>query len=449
MSSNHTLVSRREWQEMQRRVAETDAYVINREAEIRRLNAEAANRRREIEQMRAANQQAVNQSIQALADAYRDTLQAADNQISSQISVESDSFRQQFQSMVDRVRDISGQLSRADLQTDTLARQYNEAFQQMVAQTAQGRERALAIWQELDYFLTRIRELSPERFLPGEYATLEALRASLDANISSGDYQAAIAVSQNSILTASRVLTQLVLLNEQYDRQLFQTQTDAAELASRIDRLSSQAGVLSVELNGEQQEYEYDIAYWSNGGFDRICQQFDQLCAQLESCRMSTQEVVQARRTIERLGMELEQCDQRARNALAGSVFVEDTAVRLHNSLSDRGWSLEESGFHADEARNPFTMQYEDGHGNTVSIVVSSGENAAHPTYAIEAFAENERRASLIKDGVHAAAAQEGLEVEGVTCRNDCHLNPTPQAFITNMVNETLQQRTFGTAQRR
>lgn len=440
MSSNHTRVSNREWQAMQRRIADTNAYVINRAEEARRIREEAERRSREIAAMHEANQRAINQAVSTLENAYRTTLQDARNQFATQVSDQSTDFQNQLQAMLADVRSISGQLTRSDGRVDALARQYNDAFQARLARTERGRQRAEAVLHELDRFMQQIQTLNPERFMPSEYAALQALRASVAANIQVGDYQAAVVVSQNSILTASRVLTQLTLLSENYNQQLTEVRTAASSLNTRMTQLASNAGVLSIEVDGEQVEYEYDIRYWSNGAFGQLQQQLAAVETQLASGRMSLQDLAQSRIRVEQIGSQLDQCDQRARRDMAGSVFVEDTAVRLHSSLTERGWTLEEAGHHADEARNPYTMQYEDGNGNTVSIVVSSGEKADEPSYAIEVFAEDEYRAGIIKEGVHASMVDEGLQIEGIEYRDDCHLNPDPQTFTVNMVREALRR---------
>lgn len=442
MSSNHTYVSQREWQAMQQRVANVDAYVISREEEAKRLRAEAEQMRREIQQMQTVNRQAVNHAVQELSSSYQNTVQSAKERFSSHLTSEGSNFRNQMQSMVNQIRDLSGHLNLADSRIEGMARQYAEAFQNLAAQKEQGRERALLIQQEMDQFLNRIRALNPERFLPVQYSALETMYASLLTNIRSGDYQAASVVAQNGILSASRMMTQLILLNEEYNCQLFRAQSAAAELREQIHRLDSRDGVLRVEMNGQMQDFDYDIAHWSGGTYDDLCQQFNQICTGIESGRMTTQDLIQAQNTLDQLSLQLHQCDQEARNNLAGAVFVEDTATRLYNTLTARGWSLTESGFHQEDDRNPFTMQYDDGFGSNVSIVVSPGANAAEPIYSMEVFGMDEYRATQIKEGVHASVRQEGLEVRGIERRNDCHLNPNPQAFINNTVTNAMRQRT-------
>ncbi len=436
MSSNHTRVSVREWTEMQQRIAELDAYVVNSALEVSRLHAEAERRRREIAAAREASTRAVNQAAQALADAYQVTLQDLGTGFASEIAAQSSDFRNQLQSMLADARTVSGRLGRSDARVEALAGAYDEAFRARLEQTAQGRERADLVLQELDWFLQQIREMNPEQFMPGDYASLQALRASINASVRAGDYQAAVAVSQSSILSASRVLTQLTLANERFHRQLAEARGAAAAVANRMEELASPDGMISVTVSGQKMEYPYDIAYWSNGDFVSLRRQLSQAEAHLASGRLSMQELAQTQVEIDRIRRQLDRCDQRSRHALASSVFVEDTAVRLHNSLSERGWELVDGGYHANEVKEPYTLQYEDGSGNTVSIVVSPGEKPDEPIYAVEVFSESESHAGMIKDGIHSSVEEAGLRIEEIQCRDDCHLNPTPELFKQNMIEQ-------------
>ncbi len=441
MSSNHVYVSRREWEEMRNRVANPRAYVINEETELRRLQELEQRRRREIERIQLVNQRAVEQSLENLVRNARNQNISANREIRSRLQDRRQDFQRQMESMIHQIRNLSGRLDETDRRVDTLARDFNAQFQNITAQISQRRDRAEAICQELDNFLDQIRILNPEKFLPGQFASLSAIRASLEANIQAGDYQAAILLSQNSILTASRMLSQLVIMNENYNQQLFQTQNDAQSLAARLDAFASSHGVLAVEANGQSQELEYDIGYWSNGRFEQINRQFQTLQTAVQSGQLSQQDLVRARQEIARLEQILDQCDQQARGELAGAVFVEDTASQLYETLTERGWMLEDSGFHGDDARNPYTMQYEDGNGSTVSVVVSRGATPEKPVYAIEVFSDDTYRAETIKEGVHRSVSDQGLRIQGITRRNDCRQNPTPQAFQQNMVREYMQAR--------
>ena len=357
MSSNHTLVSRQEWSEMQRQVGGLQAYLINSELETTQLRHEYERRIQEIEAARAENTRVVEQAVNALENAYRTTLQEARGQFSEQIGEHSNEFHQQLQDILNDVNNISGQLGRADSRLRTLASRYDAAFQARLEQLTQGAQRAEMILEELDRLLGQIQQLNPERFRPVDYTTLQTLRNSVEQNIQNGDYQAATLVSQGSILTATRVLAQLTVDNDTYGRQLEAARIEMANLQNRINELASDAGVLAVEVQGQRQEFDYDINYWSNGEFQEIQNRLTQVQARLMEPDLSVAELNELGNQVNSLQNELEQCDQRARRAMAGSVFVEETADRLSEILGEQGWEATIDQHHGEDAKAPYTME--------------------------------------------------------------------------------------------
>ena len=75
MSSAHTRVSNYQWQEMQRRIAEEQAYIINMQQEADRITQLAAERRREAEEIHNANQQTIQNAVSALRTSFSETVE--------------------------------------------------------------------------------------------------------------------------------------------------------------------------------------------------------------------------------------------------------------------------------------------------------------------------------------------------------------------------------------
>lgn len=436
MSSNHTWVSRDDWSEMNRQIGSLNAYLINSDLQASLLRRQYEDRIQQIEDSYRANAQVVTQAVNALENAYRTTLGQAREQFEAEVDEHSAQFHQQLQELLENVGTVSGRLGQADSRLNGLAARYDAAFQALLARADGSKERAEQTVAELDRFLQALEQLNPERFRPAEYEALRSLRNLTNSNVENGDHAAALAVSQSSILTATRLLAQLTVDNEIYARQLQAAATELANLEDQTSRLASDAGVLVVELQGQRQEFDYDIEYWSGGTFGELRNRLVRLREQLETPDLSSARVADLRRQISQLQAELEQCDQQARRAMAGSVFVEETADRLNAVLTERGWEATVDEHHEQDARAPYTMEFEDGSGNTVCVVVSRGVQADQPIYSMEVYSDDAYRAGRIKDGVHAAMNGDQTHARVVERRDDCHLNPDPETFRQNMVAE-------------
>ena len=434
MSSIYTLVSVREWEAMQRRIASTEAYVINRHEEVTRINELINTRRREIDLIHQANQRAIEQSVSALTEMFNENVGEVRGRINSQLRSQADAFGSEIQELRNELANSSARLSEFDRRIDALASTYNEVFQEYSNQEHSSNVRANMILNEIDRLMQLINDLSPQRFSPVEYATLVSLRESIQTNLNSEDYQAAILVSQNSIIQATRLLARLQLMNDQYNTLSNTIRESAIRTQQRIEELSSKDGVLTAEINGVTQEYDYDVSFWSHGTFDTLVNDFNRLQDMIDS-NLTLEQLSQVGLDINELYENITICDANARRERVGALIAADAALRLHNGLSNSNWTLETSGYVDNDEREPYTMTYIGSAGNTVSVVISP-ESPESPGIYMEVFSDDDVLASMTKDGIYASLENEGLTIASRERRDDCHLNPDPETFIGNAVEE-------------
>lgn len=434
MSSNHTLVSVKEWNEMNQRIASTEAYVIGKEEEAARIMRIVEQRRREAETLYRENQVLIDRSVAELTNMFNEAAGAVRGRINTQLRTQSDCFGTEIQGMHAEIANAASRLSDFNARIDTLANTYSDIFHELHSGEQSSSLRAESKLNELDSLINLIDPLDPQRFLPDEYASLTSLRESIRVNLNSGDSQAAIIVSQNSISQAIRLLARLQLINEQYNARERTVMDNVIRLQRRIDELASPDGVLRAEIDGEMQEFEYDISFWSRGSFDSIVADFNNL-QELLGNRPNLEQLDRIGSNIDILNDNLTVCDADARRNRVSALVAEDAAYRLHNGLSNTNWNLESSGFVSDDEREPYTMTYTDATGNTVSVVIAP-TSPESPEIMMEVFSENEELAALTKDGIHASLEDEGLTIDSRVQRDDCHLNPDPETFIQNAVGE-------------
>lgn len=437
MSSNHTYVMNSEWEALQARIASGNAYVISRQNEADRIAQIAEERRRNSSAINELTQQSTRASIAALREEFDELCKKPGN-ISPQITTQRERMDSELEGLQNTLENAEASLSGVDRQIDSIAAILNETFQELNSQADSKKEKAENILAELNNLIAQIEGMSPSRFAENEYARLISLRASIVSAVNSGDYQSAIIISQNSILDASRLIGQLVVANERYNSNYQRVSEQATRLRERIETLASESGILTAEFNGQPQEFDYDISFWSNGRFDRIRDMFSGVDEALNSDTCSMERLEELERDLRVLDANLTDCDLMARRERIGAVSAADMAIRIHSSLSDSGWNLDDSGYHDGDERNPYAMNYNDGAGNRVSVVVAP-ENPEKPSFFIEVFSDDPYSAELTKDGVHATLEENGLEIESIERRNDCHLNPTPEAFVENATAEAME----------
>lgn len=440
MSSYHVRVSNNEWEQMQRDIAQAEAYRVRSEQEIARLQRLEQERRRELSRIQESNRQAIGRAVDYIAVSFRNNINQMSNLTQNQIRAQAESFENQINNIRSQAAQLDSRIDSSRATIERIAQQYNDAFQSILQTMGNGRNRAEAFLSELDRMLEQIQSLHPERFVSANYSQLLTMRANTASNIATGDYQAAIIASQTGILNASRTLAQLIAYNEQYDQLYADVRSRLNNLQSRIDAYTSQDGTIVVNVGNELMEFDYDIGFWSHGVFDSINAEINTFNEQMEQSSrvpMSLENLENISRRIEVLDGQLSRCDVEARQDFASAITVEDSVSRLHNGLENRGWSLVDSGRVDEDSRKPYTLTYEDGAGNTVSFVIASGQNPDEPAFFCEAFSEDAPTANMIKDGMGAVLREEGLQSQNTERRNDCSSNTSPDAFINNISRET------------
>jgi len=443
MSRDHTYVSRREWEAMKARVASAEAYILRRQEEASRIAALAASRRREAADIRATHQARVQQSVAQLRNAFQANVNRVKDQLTTELRSQAGALEGEIADMFTQINDTKVRISSMESRISQVAETYNAVFQELARSESDKERRAELVAAEVEHLILAMEGLSPERFVPTEYATLIAQRDNIRANITRGDSQAAIMVSQNSVIQGTQTLARLQLLNERFSQRVLEIKERASALRERIERFTSESGALSFEFNGVMQEFDYNIDFWSNGRFGELVGEFESLESLLNGDEIGLEQLEQIGQSLEVLDQNISVCDEMAREERCAALATADTVMRIHAGLNNSGWHLEESGYESDDERNPYTMNFDDGDGNTVSIVVSPSSPEGSEIF-VEAFSDNEAMVEMTKDGVNALLEDQDITIEDTERSSDCHLYPDPQAFTQSALEEAreaLEQR--------
>ncbi len=266
MSSNHTRVNCEQWNQIKREIRQAEAYVINAELEVKRLKDLAKQRREKRLQLEEDSRRVVNESIENLQRMYSEGAQTLQNEMHAGVQAGKDSFIGQVTAIRSDITAIGAKIVEFDARINSVAGEFAEMLRGVSLQIADLQDRCRYDMKQLENLMNNIVELHPERFAPDAYNRIvESVRMIHDNN-ETGNYQAALMVTQTAIMNASTLLVRLIALNEQYNARYAQVTERATALMERVDALSSKDGKLVV---GDQ-EYDYDISFWSNRRFDDI-----------------------------------------------------------------------------------------------------------------------------------------------------------------------------------
>lgn len=431
-------ISDQEWMNIQRKISDTEIYVVRKREEAERLHVEANKRELELQKMREAANKAVDSAFQMLQGSYKQSLLDLGYEMKNDVLRNTDSFNGQIEALRKEVNENSRLTKQASIYVSNLSKEISQKLNALIASGEKASIQANTYIVNLEKIVCEIEKLNPDVFEPKTHWEISRLFEQVESNIESGCYQAALINSQYGIGKASELLTKLIVQNEMYDNNFIKALDEADNLKTKIDAFDSKAeGAIAFEIDGEKLEYEYDISHWSEGAFESIKAEFNHIYKQIieaKEQRISIEALNAFIKAIEGLKIRLEECDINARKELLGSVQAQETAGRLCDSLLENNWELEEYGFDEDDDRNPYKMTYKDGSGNQIAIVVSPGVSAEKPDVFLEAFTEEEAHSEIIKNKIQSTLPDECVDVESTVHLNDCQNNSDTNSFIHNTI---------------
>jgi len=439
MSSSHTLVSNNEYNAMLDYISRADAQILASRAEAERIADLVRQKQREVSEIKAEGRRLTEDAIQSLRATFEENKARIRDSARSEISRQSDDFDAALEGIVSSLSESSSRLHALDSKLDSISQSFTEVFNAYSEKIADSKTRAESILNQMEQLMSQIEQLNPSRFHPQEYVRLNVTRNMIRDSISYGDYNAAIATSQSSVRNASRLWATLIVDNEKYNAKFSDVSDRMIALKERFERLFSEESRLSVELNGETNEIDYNADFWSHGRLSELRQIHNECETLLRSDSITMAQLEELSRSVDMLDAQLTDCDESARKERAASLFVANTAMQLHSSLSGSGWYISDgSGYVDDDPRQPYHMQYEDNTGNTVSVVVSPQEYE-NPAFAIEVFSDDDALASITKDSVHVSLQNDGIEIESREVRHDCGNYSSAENFEQSAIREAQQ----------
>ncbi len=456
MSSYYSTVSisEREWMDIQRKVSDTEIYVARKREEAARLRNEIKKREQELKDMREQAEKTVSSAITLLQGGFSRAVNSLFTETRESLRQQAQTTGSELLALKDDIRATAANTAAASARVAQISQGFAEVMDALVKQEKDNAKSAQVYFENITSLFDQINSLHPEAFEPRAYFELKEIIRSTKANIDSGRYQASLINTQSGLLKASSLLTRLIIANEAFNEEIASATELADALKARFDHFDpSMDGGIEFEIDGEKYEYDYDIDHWSEGRFSELRSAFEDAYRQLQdakAARAPVEQIKVLKRTFEELGIRLDRCDAAARAEMLGSERALETAARLCDSLTDNNWELDEHGFDGDDDRKPYKMILKDAIGNSVSVVVSPGVSSERPTIFLEAFAEEESHADIIKNNIQATLPQQGLCVEQTQQLNDCQNNSDGNTFIqntlknANAMNHQRRVRSFG-----
>jgi len=472
MSSRRTTISSARYQELQR--SETQLRQERQAAD--RIQRQAQEREREIQsrhnaevnnlqsQLRTASRQH-DAEMRNLSQDFRSNLAAHTAEFQAHLASNRAQTAQSMQNLEQRMRGAVGSLQvgmrEISDRVTAVAADYNERFNAIARRQQDERAFAEMSIAELETLLEGVGSLHPERFAPGVYGSMcEQLERARNA-FQSQQYSAAHAITQVQMTGAANLLGQLHTDNQVFFETLVIARMRTNEIVERIGFLTDSSAEHSFRLGEDTYTIPFDIDFWTNGQFGEMRTRVAEIDTLLETASANEAINTQVLHTLlieltqlNRVGLNIqtgeplrengelvweegliESLYQFGRDRQIESFVAGDMALQIDDRLNELGgWSLTSSEYRNDDARNPYTMVYEDVSGNQVAMIISpSGLRSGDAIIDSEVFVlgDNERGSvheREIKDDMSRLIS--GLGRVTSEAADDCHLNTSTEVFF-------------------
>lgn len=449
-------ISDQEWNEIQRKISDTNAYIIRKSEEANRIRSEIARREQEIKTIREQAERTTNDSIGILREGVEFAVSRMNKDMHKAMDIQITGLDTDIENLNQNLIDIAKETNVAAAHVSSISQKYTEVVGALIGQEKDSEVAANIYIQNMSIIYGQLQNLNPDVYEPGAYSEVMRIMEDTALNIKEGRFQAALATSQFGILKASSLLTKLIVTNDIVKQEMDEALQLANVLKGEFDKFDSEVdGGIEFTIDDEVYEYDYDIDHWSDGRFSKLRREFDGIYHIIMGAKdrpIPLQQITDTKKKLKTLEKSLKQCDEAARKEMSGSIRAQETAARVCDSLMDL-WKLDEHGFAEGDNRNPYTMIYHNP-GGSISIAVSPGMDADTPNVFIEAFAEDEVHADIIKQDALSSLSSEGLCVTDTRKSNDCSDNKDEQAFLKNTIkkaailNEQRKKKNFDEARK-
>jgi len=400
------------------------------QSENETIRANAAAREREINSLYKKNLDSLNSRITQVRQESSAEVNRISRDFRSRLAEQSAQHAKDFENVNNRV-------SAVDNKVNEMEEYFNSRFDEFERTSSDKRERANRNSQLLDDVLYTIGQLRPDKFEPGKLADLKRLRDDAGKNIQNGDYEAAIATLEGGIRSAHKLAARLTILNNEFNTLLRETSLRANKIRERIESFEpSNGNTIEFSFEGEDYCFEYDITHWAGEQYNAIKTRMSGLLQQLEEAPASQLDI----QGLERLSNEfrhvdsdLSDCDRLGRDEMVRSCVAEDMVKRIHNFLSDKGWSAFKTEHLDNDDRQPYQMIYTDGAGNKVAIVIHGTENPESPSFSAHPDSDNDFVKNNVLDWIADGLQDVGVDLSPPEKSEACEANPTAEEFAHNV----------------
>ncbi len=270
------------------------------------------------------------------------------------------------------IRNHAEQVSRAmQEQRRDLEGQIRNIQDALIQKETSQRDQAAQWLNDTQIFLDMIQnEYQHEKFKPGALDRIRNEMGINQGNFDQGNFQAAIASTQQSFVRASELRLELEQLEMEWGAYLEAAKQSATEVLAVCD--AQEACRFTFETEQGAEEVAGEIDFWTNGALNGLRKKVEDELKQLGAPdSLSLDDLKQAMSQSEQRRRESLDLAEQAKEALLASQLRNNIGQTIESALTDAGWEISDATYEAEDFRGSVHVKLQNLQGDEIVTIIT------------------------------------------------------------------------------
>jgi len=337
----------------------------------------------------------------------------------------------QRQEYTDLIREQGEQFSHAlQSQRRELEGQIQNIQDALIRKETSERDQAHQWLTDTQRFLDMIAsEYRHEKFKPGALDQIRSEMSMNQGNFEQGNYQAAIATSQQSFLRASELRFEMEQLEMEWEAHLEVAKQNATEVLAACDAQTACRFTFDTEEGAEEVAGEVD--FWTQGALSDLRHQAETELKQLGASDDLTLDDL--KRSVSQSDERREQClelAEKAKEVLLASQLRNNLGQMIEDALTEANWEITDATYEGEDFRGAVHVKLQNLSGDEIVTIITpeAGEgNTIQNKLNISFFDRSTNDETFRQERLRAITGifqEEGLECGAPVCKQGTENQP-------------------------
>jgi hypothetical protein len=228
-------------------------------------------------------------------------------------------------------------------------------------------QRATAYLEDLSILLREIEKLPHNRFAPGKLGKIVAQIRQAEDNLLHGASQASLLGAQNCYLNLIDLRTEVIYQEQMFEQAYLQACQNVKNLLAEVEAYKDATLYPQTE-----DEFEFQVDYWSNGRLSEIKKTLTEVEQALENNKdsLTTEQVQSLEKEAETLRDNILEALEVAKLSIINSQACYNVSQVVEDVLARQGYEVVDGVYEGDDNRQSYALKMQNLGGDEVVTII-------------------------------------------------------------------------------